>query len=184
MNITSETTPSGSAPAPGTIGKISVTNGSASSSGVVTLDSVPTFKGFLSDDKKTIVATETDGTSYILTVIQITGKTYSEGSPPDSISNVHMLASGTSPAPLFAYWTATTFNGTMSSSNYSVSSGSGSLPAPSPSSPLIDANGVVTISGDTYHGQLSDDGKFTIGTKTLYNDTTPFGYALIVNTIK
>ena len=176
MNKASETKPSGSVTPPGNVGKISV-----DSTGVVTLDSVPTFKGFLSDDKKTVVATQTDGTGYILMVIQITGQTYTAGPVPDSISNVHMLAGGTTPAPLWAHWTATTFNGTMVASDW-VSDVS--LTAPVPSSPLVDANGVVTISGDTYHGQVSDDGYFTVGTKTLYNGGTPYGYSLVVNTIK
>jgi len=176
MNKANETKPSGSVTPPGDVGKISV-----DSTGVVTLDSVPTFKGFLSDDKKTVVATQTDGTGYILMVIQITGQTYTAGFAPDSISNVHMLAGGTTPAPLWAHWTATTFNGTMVASDW-VSDAS--LTAPVPSSPLVDANGVVTISGDTYHGQISDDGFFTVGTKTLYNGGTPYGYSLVVNTIK
>jgi hypothetical protein len=178
MTIASETT-SGSTPATGDIGVISV-----DSSGIVTLSSADSFKGFLSDDKKTIVATQTDadGTSYILIIIQITGQTYTAGPAPDSISNVHMMAGGTTPAPLSADWTATTFSGTMFASNYWVSNTA--FPAPVPSSPSVDTNGVVTISGDTYHGQISDDGSFTVGTKTLYNGTTPFGYVLIVNTIK
>lgn len=176
INITGENSPSGSVITPEFGGTLSV-----DSSGVVALTGHGTFKGFLSDDKKTIIATETDGTGYVMTIMQITGKSYSPGSLPDSISNVHMIAGGTSPAPLYALWVATTFNGIMSSSHYSATSG---FPAPTPSNPSIDANGVITIAGDTYHGQLSHDEKFIIGTKTLYNDTTPFGYALIVHTIK
>ncbi|MFA5322283.1 MAG: carboxypeptidase regulatory-like domain-containing protein [Smithella sp.] len=176
MTITSETTPSGSV-TPGVIGTLSV-----DSTGVISLSGVSTFKGFIADDKKTLVATETDDGDDVLWIIQITGKTYIAGSLSDSVANVHMLAGGTNPAPLSAYWTATTFGGTMVASNYWVSNSD--LTAPVSSEPSINANGVITISGDTYHGQLSYDEKFIVGTKTLDDDSTPFGYALIVHTIK
>jgi hypothetical protein len=178
MNIASETT-SGAAPFNGDLGQVVV-----SFDGVVSLDTKDTFKGFLSGDKKTVVATETVGGSYVLWVIQITGKTYTSGALPDSVANVHMLAGGTVPAPLSADWTATTFNGTMVASNWNASSFS----APGSCTPSVDASGVVTIPGDANHGathgQLSDDEKFIVGTKTLYKDGSPFGYALVIYTIK
>lgn len=180
MNIASETT-SGAAPATGDVGQIAV-----STDGVVTLAASATFKGFLSDDKKTVVATETIDESYVLWVIQITGKAYTAGSLPDSVANAHMLAGGTtSPAPLSAYWTATTFGGTMVASNWTIES----FPAPVSSIPSVDVNGVVSIPGDenhgATHGQLSDDETFIVGTKTsLSEDGSPFGYALVVYTIK
>lgn len=178
MNIDSETT-SGGAPVTGDMGQIAV-----DSDGVVTLDSSETFKGFLSDDKKTVVATETVGGSYVLWVIQITGKAYTAGSLPDSVANAHMFAGGTEPAPLSVYWTATTFNGTMVSSNWNNSN----LSAPDPSNPSVDASGLVIIPGDANHGdthaQLSHDETFIVGTKTLYKDSSPFGYAMVVYTIK
>lgn len=179
MNIASETH-SGGAPVTGNIGQIAV-----DSDGVVTLDSRATFKGFLSDDKMTVVATETVGGSYVLWVIQVTGsKVYAAGSLPDSVANVHMLAGGSAPAPLSAYWTATTFGGTMVASNWKASSFS----APGPSNPSVNASGVVSIPGDANHGdthgQLSHDETFIVGTKTLYKDSSPFGYAMVVYTIK
>jgi hypothetical protein len=180
INVTSENAPSGAVTPPGIIGTLSV-----DASGVVSLSGHSTFKGFLSDDKKTVVATETVGGSYVLWVIQITGKTYTTpGTLPDSVANVHMLTGGTVPAPFSAYWTATTFNGTMVASNWD----NNYLSAPSPCNPSVDVNRVVTIPGDANHGathgQLSDDESFIVGTKTLSREGSPFGYALVVYTIK
>ncbi|MDI6742560.1 MAG: carboxypeptidase regulatory-like domain-containing protein [Smithella sp.] len=179
MNINSETT-SGATPVTGVEGQITV-----SSDGVVTLDTHDTFKGFLSDDKKTVVATETVGDSYVLWVIQITndGKVYNLDMLDPSIAHVHIFAgSATNAAPLPAYWMTTTFNGTM------VSNNNINFSAPDPSNPSVDASGVVAIPGDANHGdthgQLSHDEKFIVGTKTLYKDSSPFGYAMVVYTIK
>lgn len=178
MNIASETH-SGGVPVTGDVGQITV-----DSDGVVTFDSSETFKGFLSEDKKTVVATETVDGSYVLWVIQIIGKAYTPGHLPNSVAMAHMLAGGENPAPLSVSWTATTFNSTMAASNWNTSN----FPVPNPCEPSTDASGFVTVPGDANHGathgQLADDGTFIVGTKTLSSDGSPFGYAMVVYTIK
>ena len=178
LTVTSSTTPSGTTATSDSAGTVSVD----SSSGVVTFSDDANFYGFLSSDKKTIVGTETNGSDYQLLIIQITGQTYTAGSLPDAILNAHMLAGGATPAPLWAHWTATSIDGIMTSGDW-VSSFGGSAPAAS--APVMDVNGVVTIAGDTYHGQVSYDKKFMVGTRTLKDDSdNTFGYALIVHTMK
>lgn len=180
ITLTSKTTPSGTETLSEDAGTISV-----DSSGVVTISSEEDLKGFLSDDKKTFIFTNTGGDSgntYHLTIAQITGQTFTAGSLPDAILNAHMLAGGATPAPLWAHWTATSIDGTMTSGDWVSSFGGSALAA---SAPVMDVNGVVTIAGDTYHGQVSYDKKFMVGTRTLKDDSdNPFGYALIVHTMK
>jgi hypothetical protein len=55
---------------------------SVSSVGYVTISGYPTFQGFLSDDRKTIVGTLTTGTSYQLIIIQVIGQKFLPSAPP------------------------------------------------------------------------------------------------------
>jgi len=127
--------------------------------------------GFLSADKKTIVSVDTykatNGTSYNLNVIQITGQTYTAGTLPAGTYYAHMLAVGASPAPFWLHSTATVDRGgimTFSdwiSSNFAITNPRENYHG------LISASGTVTITEmPTYNGQVSNDGKFIVATQT------------------
>ncbi|PKN50963.1 MAG: hypothetical protein CVU55_14570 [Deltaproteobacteria bacterium HGW-Deltaproteobacteria-13] len=179
INISSETTPAGdTTPAPGDVGSTISVN----SSGIVTMSGtgMATYQGFLSYDKKTIVGTFTDGTNQKMMIIQITGRTYSYDGLPANIQAMHMLAVGDAPAPFWAHWTTTTTAGTMAENNDWANSDSAL--APSDTTGTITSSGVVTLTAlPTYHGQVSDDGTFTVGTMT--NHTTPNIYSLTISTV-
>jgi hypothetical protein len=150
--------------------------------GVVTIDNDASFQGFLSDDKKTFVATNngSESGSPQLLIVQITGKTYTAGLASANTSVAHMLGCGA-----IAFWAHRTDtvdgNGVMHFSDWVASNPA--ITAPTETLTVyIDATGTVTIEGSpTYHGQASDDGTFIVGTQTL--GTYPFSaYALTVNT--
>lgn len=154
---------------------------SVDSSGTVSIDTLPEFKGFLSADKKTIVGvhTEIDGPStyYDLMIIQITGQTYPAGPMPAGISAAHILAVGVAPAPFWAHFTSTVASGGGITFSNFVSDPV--VTAPASTSGSITSSGTLTIAGDTtYHGQMSHDGKFTVSTMT--ND--PGIYSLQITT--
>ena len=173
MTISSETDPSGTS-TPGAMGTLSV-----DSNGNVNLTGHPNWHGFLSADKKTLVAVDTSGGSYILNIIQITGQTYTAGALPAGTYPAHMLAVGASPAPFWLHFTSTADSGgVMTNSNWVSSNPAVTNPGGSYHG-FISASGTVTITEmSTYHGQVSDDGKFIVGTQTNATGV----YSLGVNT--
>jgi hypothetical protein len=163
MNLSSQTTPSGTT-VPGDVGIIGVHPG-----GFVTIDTLPSYRGFISNDKKTIVGTYTDGGNYHLMVIQITtGQTTTAGAVPDGTLYGHMLALGASPAPFWAHYTSAASSGTISYNNV-VSSSPSVTSFGSVTGATIGTTGDITFSGTgyTYHGQQSYDGYFVVGTETM-----------------
>jgi hypothetical protein len=154
---------------------------SVDGNGVVTMSDDTTFNGFLSDDKKTIVGTATgdSGSGYKLLIIQMTGQTYTAGALPAGVSDAHMLAAGATPAPFWLHYTDTVASGgVMTASDWVCSNVSVTNPGTT-STASITSSGTVTIAEKpTYHGQVSDDSKFTVGTVT----STTGVYSLQVNT--
>jgi hypothetical protein len=156
---------------------------SVDSSGTVTITENG-FQGFLSADKKTIVGVGTDikssSTYYNLSIIQITGQTYTAGLLPAGISAAHMLAIGnTAPAPFWLHFTSTVASGGVVTLSDWVSSNSGITNPGTTNHGSISASGTVTITEKpTYHGQHSHDGKFTVATQTNASGV----YSLQVNT--
>jgi hypothetical protein len=179
MTITSAYDPSG----PLTTGATGITL-SVDGSGVVTMSpGKDTFRGFLSDDKKTIVGTQSSpgGSVLSLVIFQITGQTYTAGPTPAGTRAGHVLAVGASPAPFWSHFTVTSISdGVMTFSDW-VSSNPLITVSPNRTGSLT-ASGTLTIAEiPSYHGQVSDDGKFTVGTQT--GGTNPnFVYSLTVNT--
>ena len=167
---------------------------SVNSAGVVAISGVPSFQGFLSDDRKTIVGTFTTGTSYQLIIIQIIGQTYAtndrggywashmlnatSATPPELIPHVAFALSG---HDFWAHWTT------------KVDSGGNVIfadwVATAESAPIttgwilsLGTSGIITRTDintlwNTFHGQLSYDKMFTVGTVT-----TGSGYGLFVMT--
>ncbi|MRR16386.1 MAG: hypothetical protein EG826_08005 [Deltaproteobacteria bacterium] len=172
VTLTSKTDPSGTIATPDT----SWGNFVVDATGAVAVSGIPTFSGFLADDKKTIVGTYTNGGTYRLMILQITARSdYPVGPLPASVWKSSILAKST-PVPVvgvqagWVYCTNTVdASGNMSfgtdwtsdnsqfQSNRPTTSFTGSL----------SATGEVTMSGGSdYHGQASDDWNFLIGTMT------------------
>ena len=155
-----ETTPSGtSTSAPSTILSVN--------SGVVTMSDDESFQGVLADDKKTIVGTfthtDTSGSTYCLLIIQITGQTYTS----DALVGTwyaHMLNT----APSWVHFTAAVASDGVTSFSHFVCSGSPCIgPSTTPTS-SISSSGTITLAEDaSFHGQMSDDGKFMVITQTM-----------------
>ena len=103
MTISSETTPSGTTTPGATGATIAVnTNGVVTVTGGPGAESLLTYQGFLSADKKTIVGTFTDDWGggdirYRLMIIQVTGQTYTAGTFPALTAATHTLACGAMP---------------------------------------------------------------------------------------
>jgi hypothetical protein len=160
LTISSRTTSSG----PVVPGQPTAT--SLDANGVFKIAVNPTMSGFLSDDKKTIVATQSDpgGTYHSFTVYQITGQTYTAGGP--SISTSHWLAVGAAPAPFWAHYTLTIDSTGLGTPIDAVSSWPGFTIGAGSSS--MNSSGTVTIAqAPSYHGQVSHDGKFIVATRTI-----------------
>jgi hypothetical protein len=141
----------------------------------------------MSDDKKTVVGTFTDGETvpdcYHLMILQITGQTYPAGTVSAGTAAHHVLASGPSSSAFWLHYTGTTeSSGIMTFSEF-VASNPEISPAPGIMTGYIDASGIITIDGNpTYHGQVSDDLTFSVGTQTFLGESpTPF-YGLTVST--
>ena len=168
VTISSETNVWNGTTTPGDIGGTISVDGS----GVVTMSAgvgMDNFQGFLSDDKKTIVGTvtETGKTNYRLMIFQITGRTYTAGTFPAGSSVAHTLATSDSYGAFWLHYTSTVdSSGVMNFSDW-VSSNSGvTAPTSTMTGRYIDASGTVTIDGNpTYHGQVSDDKTFVVGTR-------------------
>ena len=90
-----------------------------------------------------------------------------------------MLAAGATPAPFWLHYTNTVASGgVMTASDWVCSNVSVTNPGTT-STASITSSGTVTIAEKpTYHGQVSDDSKFTVGTVT----STTGVYSLQVNT--
>ncbi|KIE18236.1 hypothetical protein DS62_12535, partial [Smithella sp. SC_K08D17] len=167
---------------------------SVDSAGVVTMSGTgaddvekATCKGFLSADKKTIVVVYHDdpesegaGSEYSLKIIQITGQTYTAGPLPAGTSSAHML--GTGAANFWVHYINTVSSGGVM--NFSQWVASNGMTAPEGTlTGSLDASGTLTVAGNpTYHGQVSHDGTFTVGTQT--GGTGPYVYMLTVTTKK
>jgi len=141
---------------------------SVDANGVVTMNgTMSSYRGFLSYDKKTIVGTFTeDGDTYQLMVIQIT-----DGQTGNSVSNVagtwidHLLAIGG--ADFWAHQNIAINNsGVMTFSNWTDNNTAVTGPTATETI-AIGSTGTATIQGTDFHGQLSYDGQFLIGTRTL-----------------
>ena len=163
MSLANDIGPGGDSGPQANAGTISV-----NSSGTVTVDTLPGFEGFLSADKKTIVATftETDagGTWYQLMIIQITGQTYAAADLVGTSSS-HVLGVGN--ANFWSHYTATgAVGGVITFSSY-LDSSVGTT-APSAVTASITSAGTVTLSDPSFqfHGTMSDDKKFTVATQT------------------
>jgi len=147
--------------------------------GNVTLLGNSFFHGFMSDDKKTIVAAYGGDGSVAYYIIQFTGTEFTAGPLPVGISAAHMLAVGSTPAPFWLHFTSTVASGGVMSFSNSVSSNSGVAAPGTTLTGHISASGTVTVAEDpSFHGQVSDDGKFTVATQTI----TSGAYALQVTT--
>ena len=126
-----------------------------------------TFEGFLSDDKRTIVGTHNDGGEYQFLIIQIpeTGQ-FTIGPLPASIAYGHMLGGGTDFAGWIHFTNTVAPGGGMSFSDWADSGFGSSVPVGYTGN-ITTTSGTLTITGNsTYNGQISHDGKFTVGTQT------------------
>ena len=149
-------------------------------SGVVTLtgEDMGTYQGFLSNDKKTIVGTYTDDSGqgdvrYRLMIIQFTGKIYTAGPIPDGIRSNHLLSCGA--ANFWVHQTNVTASGSTSFRDW-VSSFIGANPPPGALHLRLDITGKITMTEDnTFHGQASHDGTFTVSTMTNNKDVGVYG---------
>ena len=149
-------------------------------SGEVTLtgEGMETYQGFLSNDKKTIVGTYTDdsGESDIrsrLMIIQFTGKVYTAGPIPNGLRGNHMLSCGA--ANFWVHQTSITDSGSTFFRDW-VSSIIGANPPASALHLSLDTTGKITMTEDnTFHGQASHDGTFTVSTMTNNKDTGIYG---------
>jgi hypothetical protein len=139
---------------------------SVNSAGVVTISGNTTFQGFLSDDRKTIVGTDTyGGVNYQLIIIQILGQTYPDGTLPGQMAAGHSLATGGSGA-FWAHYKIGAALGTIYFYNWEASNFI-SAPTSGFFHGTITSTGTVTVDeDDTYHGQMSHDGLFQVSTQT------------------
>jgi hypothetical protein len=159
INISSETDPSGT-DTPGDIGAtISVDN-----NGVVSMNDNTTW-GFLSADKRTIIGTATEGTSYYMKIIQLI-----DGQSSSYMRIVggyygYMLATGTAPAPFWAYQLIDLSGGVMSSWTWDCSNAA--VTPPGTKTISVSLSGAVTSTNSDFNGQLSYDQKFMVGTETF-----------------
>ena len=182
--ISSETDPSGTI-TPGSVGTISVDG-----NGVVSLTGIANYRGFLSDDKKTIVGTFTNsGGDYQLMIIQIIGRTY--GAIPAGYWKSHGLVVGNlvvnilfddiEVTPFWLHFSATVnSSGTISFEDWSSSESLVLTSDLLPDSAEISLSSWGEVTSDTMgmHGQLSDDNTFMVSTQTPYTDC----YSLTVYT--
>jgi hypothetical protein len=164
LTTSSETTPSGTT---GT--HVTGWTASVDGNGVVSMSGggAETFQGFLSDDKKTLVGTFTEGTGtiYKLIIIQVTGQTYTAGLLLSGTLFTHVLGCGAE--PFWVHYThAVDSSGSMTFSDWVASDPAITAPV-TPLTGHISTSGTVTMDGDaTFHGQVSHDGTFTVATQT------------------
>ena len=182
LTLTSLNEPSGAKPTPDTTwGTMSVDAG-----GVVSMSGtgmVNNYKGFLSDDKKTVVGTYTDSATskYRLMIIQVTARNdYPAGLLPASKWASSILAKSTSTyaGAGWVYCTNTvdasghmTFGSDWNSDNDNFKSRRPTTPFTG----SLTSSGTITMAGSNYHGQASDDWNFLVGTMTLNVDVIFIG---------
>jgi hypothetical protein len=155
---------------------------SVDTNGVVLMDAVDSFQGFLSDDKKTIVATYTDSAgNYRLSIFQITEGQSSSTSQVVGTSYNHMLTVGAD-----TFWAhlsiSITSAGVITFNSDWVDSNSGTGPTGTETI-SIGSSGAATLAGTafeetSFNGQLSYDGKFMVATQTSSTND----YSLVVIT--
>ncbi len=172
--LTSLNEPSGAKPPSEVVwGTMSVDAG-----GVVSMNGsgmVNNYKGFLSDDKRTVVGTYTDTatSTYRLMIIQLTTRNdYPAGSLPASKWSSSILAKSTN-SLAGAGWVSCS-NTVDASGNMTFgidwNSDNDNFKSRRPTTPFtgsLTSSGTVTMSGSNYHGQASDDWNFLVGTMTL-----------------
>lgn len=145
---------------------------SVDSNGVVTMTGTgaATYHGFLSDDKRTIVGTETSDTGvYSLMIIQIiNGECNCYTSNIAGTSYGHVLATGVDPAPFWVYQTISITGGVMTFIDWLSSNPAVTAPAGAKNI-SISSSKTATIIGSDFNGQLSYDEKFMVGTETFSN---------------
>jgi hypothetical protein len=103
-------------------------------------------------------------------------QTYPSGALSAGTYVAHLLGIGSQFG--WSYFTSTVASGGgMTFSGFNTSNGS--FAAPATTSGTISSSGVVTIAAiSSYHGQMSYDGKFIVGTQTLASGV----YALQIDT--
>lgn len=142
---------------------------SVDSNGVVTMTGTgaATYHGFLSDDKRTIVGTVTEGTEYHMMIIQIiNGECNCYTSNIAGISYGHVLATGAAPAPFWVDQKISITGGAMSFINWESSNPAVTAPAGTKNI-SVSSSKTATITGSDFNGQLSYDEKFMVGTETF-----------------
>ena len=159
---------------------------SVDGNGVVAMTNVmDTFRGFLADDKKTIVGTYTDSAhpnEYKLMIIQIAGRTYTAGPIAARTSAHHYLACGASPAPFWIHYTSTVVSGGVLNFSDWVSSNPAITISPSRTGSITSSGAMLIAEIPSFHGQLSDDGMFSVSTQTGGTSPTNFTYGLGIST--
>lgn len=170
ITINSSTDPSGTDNTVNNTGVIL----SVDANGIISMSDadMSTYRGFMSSDKKTIVGTFTEeGDTYQLMVVQITdGQTGNATSDVAGTWYDHMLGVGTSPAAFWAHQTvAINSAGVMTYSNWVCDSALMSGPDDA-TTIAIGSTGTATILGTDFHGQLSYNGQFLVGTQTAASD--------------
>lgn len=160
--ISSQTSPYGTAEL-----EMSVTI-TLESNGVVTLSGagIENFKGFLSADNKTMVVTTTNAEGvYSIYIVQLNTREFDTPNLEGRNFN-HILAAGDAIVPFWAHQTIDIdSNGVMNFSDWVSSNGSVTGPTDTPTI-AFGSTGTATIAGSDFHGQLSDDHMFMIGTQT------------------
>ena len=185
INISSSKDPSGSV-TPEVYGTLSLNT----TTGIVTMSGSPTFQGFLADDKKTIVGTETVSTNYRLVIIQVTGRTYITPDDLAGIYTAHYISEISDPfvgpinAGVNAFWINDTM--TVNSSNSAnvtqnnVTSSWSLIIGFDPGTAAIDTSGAITSVYDAnLNGQMSNDGKFAVFTVTQWDPASANNYYML-----
>ena len=149
VSFSNDVTPGGNGGPQANVATISV-----DSTGTVTIDALPAFKGFLSADKKTIVGTSTEtdagNTYYHLMIFQISGQTFAAADLVGSWTG-HQVGVGSE-----NFWTHGPFT---------VVSGGGFT-----GSPWVDSSGKTSaISGTT---SITSSGTVTVSSEILRSSST------------
>ena len=140
---------------------------SVASDGTVTLSGNPSFRGTLSPDRNTLVATMTDGGERALLVLQRTSSTFTP-STLDGTWNLRQLEYQPDFIAQWSYGKATVASGVATLIELAPSSES-TDPVPV----AVSADGVVTITGDTtFQGTLSPGGRLLVGTTSVDSGAT------------
>lgn len=164
----------GTLPSPVEMGTLSI-----DSSGIVTLGSNLSMRGVMSSDKKSMVITETGGDvgteSYTLTIVQITGQTFSQADLTGAW-NLSMLAASDS-GPGWLYGTASV-NASGAATFPAWAQIDGGMP-PTDVEITLYTDGILLepVSNRSTHGAMSFGKDFAVLTATM--DPPSGGYALV-----